>query len=597
MKRNSKIVRLLALILVTLLIVAACTTQETPSAPDDNNQTTTDQAGTQDTATADDPDVSGERRALTIGYQSATNPQDENWWPTAFIEELQSVLNMDIELVTYSIDRLNLALASRDLTDLLRVNQIQAATVLDGNMAAAFDPFLDNRGSNINAEQFQIRNNIIRRFQSNNDGQLYFVTPNVGEENKYGGVDIWNGYLVRWDRYLEIGAPDIGTDEDFVGILNQMVELEPVTDDGLPVYAMGIHNDWGLWAWNMMQFSNRGYQNTGGGWIYAASYVTGELVNNYLDLERGPFWYNMRFFNALWNLDLLDPDSFIMTSEEVNEKAGRGQYVSGISTWFTGRLRENMAAIDPNTLAGIVAVPAVGQGGWYGGNHIAGWGDALVFMSADGNVETAVDFTNFMHSPDAARLHYSGVQGVYWDYDASGKPVVTDRYIELREGGGDPWRQVGIASMNHNIGESAFGMHPDGYYFDLFAADFDAKIASLNPLQVNFSEHFGVRWPSEHHLNMVNAGRAFNQSDNLITAINIGIGEIPSNIARIDSQIDEIAFRAIPGFVMAESEDEFLELQEAFLNDIRAAGAQESNDFWMPMWNEILEYVLAAAGR
>ena len=587
----------LAFSLVFALILAACGTAAptdggTPAPPAGNGAAVGDDNDGETGAAAPEG-----RRNLSIGFQGATNPMDEVWWPTQFILEVEDILDMDIELIAYSVDRLNLALASRDLPDLLRVNQIQAATVLDGGMAAPFDPFLEDRGRYIDAPEFQIRNRIIRRFQSNNDGQLYFVTPNVGEENKYGGIDIWNGYLVRWDLYLEIGAPSINNDEEFVEVLRQMVELNPVTEDGLPVYAMGIHNDWGLWGWNMMQFANRGWQNTGGGWSYAASYVTGELISNYMNLERGPFWYNMRFFNNLWNLGLLDPDSFIMTQEEVNEKAGRGQYVSGISTWFTGRLYENMRAVDPDTLAGIVAVPGENQGGWYGGNHIAGWGDALVFMSNTGDVYAALDFTNWMHSPDAARLHYSGIQGVHWDYDADGVPGVTDLFLGLREEGGDAWRQLGISSMGHNIGSSAFGIHPDGHYFDLFAGDVNNKIAALNPLQRSFSEHFGVRWPSEHHLNMVAQGRAFNQRDLLITAINIGVGEVPSDIARIDSQVDEIALRAIPGLVMAENDDEFLANQEQFLSDIRAAGAEESYTFWLNMWNEILEYVLMAAGR
>lgn len=526
---------------------------------------------------------------IVLGYNDTTNPMDEEYWPTDFVSEMKRILGIDLTLEVYDTDKMNLVLAGGDLPDLMMVNPVQAKQVLDGGLAVAMDDYLDEYGPNI--KKYETRNEIIRHFMSNGDGKLYFHTPNTGVENATGGTDLWNGYIVRWDLYKEIGAPEMKNDDDFIAVLKQMQELYPETEDGKPVYAMGVHNDSELWAWNIMHFANMGYQNNSG-WSTAASYVTNELISNYLDME-SPFWASMKFYNKLHNEGLLDPDAFTMKSEEVQEKAGAGQYVGGYCMWFFGRLFNNAVKEDPNTIKGFMAVPAEGQGGWYGANAIVGWGDKDMFIStASENPEKCVQIIDWFDSDEANRLHYSGIQGQTWDY-VDGVPTINDATLELRATKGtssNEWKKFGIGSMSNFIGGSEFGTAQDGYYYGLFDAP-EIKAKGLTSIQKDFSEFYGVDYPAQKHVKMVEEGKAFNQQNVRVTAINIGISEIPSDISRINAKLDEMAMKAIPTLVKAEDEAAFEAAKEQFLADIKTAGAEESFAWWTEQWNNAKSYV------
>lgn len=210
-------------------------------------------------------EVGVERETLTFGSTLGL-AVDMPWWPTEFIVFLQDRLNINLEILVYTTDTKKLALASGDLPDLMMV--MEAGPILEGRLAVPMDNYLDEFGPNIVSERFSFRNAMIREHLSMGDGKLYFHTPHTGPEGFLGAVEVWNGILVRWDLYKEIGAPEIRNDEDYIQVLKQMRELYPVTEGGDPVYAMGIHNDWGLWGWTFRGIANNGFANIGPTWSY-----------------------------------------------------------------------------------------------------------------------------------------------------------------------------------------------------------------------------------------------------------------------------------------------------------------------------------------
>ena len=526
---------------------------------------------------------------IVMGYNASTNPMDEEYWPTDFVTEMNRILGIDLQIEVYDTDKMNLVLASGELPDIMMVNPVQAKQVLDGGLAVAMDDYLPDYGANI--VKFETRNEVIRHFMSNGDGKLYFHTPNTGIENATGGTELWNGYIVRWDVYKEIGAPEIKNDDDYVAVLKQMQAACPTTEDGKPTYGMGMHNDSGLWGWNIGLFANMGYQNNSG-WTTATSYVTNEIISNYLD-ENAPFWASMRLFNKLYNNGLLDPDAFTMKSEEVNEKAGAGQYMGGYCTWFSGRFFTNEAAKDPNTIKGYMAVPAEGQGGWYAANHAVGWGDKALFVSTSArNPAKCVEVIDWFDTDEAGRLHFSGVEGQNWDY-VGGVPTIKDEVLELRATLGtnsNEWKKYGIESFNNFIGASAATLAEDGHPYGLFDVP-EIKAKGLNSIQRDFSAFYGVDYPAQKHVKLAEESKAFNQQNSLITAINIGISEIPSDISRIDAKVDEMAMKAIPTLVQAADDAAFEAAKAQFIDEIKVAGIEQSFGWWSEQWNTAKDYV------
>ncbi len=528
----------------------------------------------------------GERGHLTYGAAMSWD-NEKDFWPTDFWVYLQDMINADIDLIQYDNDTLKLALAGGDMADVMMVNT--SSTVLDGGLAVAMDDYLEEYGPNITAERYAKRNAIIRELVSNGDGKLYFHTPNTGAEGQTGGTTTWNGYLVRWDLYKQLGAPAITNDDEYIAVLKQMVEIAPESTNGAPVYAMGLHGS-NQWAWNIRAMANLGYSNTTT-WAYAVSTQTTELMENYTNPE-SPFWANMEFYFKLNQEGLLDPDSYTMTGEEVNEKAANNQYVGSYCTWYTGDMYTTNREADENTLAGIIAVYGEGISGWYGANHTVGWGDKLSFISTNcKDVPLAVSFFNALDSEELNRVHYSGIEGQTWDY-VDGVPTIKEETIALKSAGGDAWNKLGISSFSNQIGSSEFGMHSDGYYFNLFDND-DLKYASLNPLEKDYADFYGVKYPSQVHYNMVQEGKAINQSGNQCQAVQLGMATRPDDITRIDARLEEIVNRAIPNLVGAADQAAFEAARDSLINELKGAGADESWAWWNENWNGTLEKINA----
>lgn len=518
-----------------------------------------------------------ERGHLTYGANMSWDT-NETWWPTDFWTYLEDMINADIELVEYDKDTLNLALASGDMCDIMMVNT--ASTVLAGGLAVAMDDYLEEYGPNITNERYALRNAIIREYCSNGDGKLYFHTPNTGIEDATGSTTTWNGYLVRWDLYKEIGAPAINNDDEYIDVLKQMAELAE-SKNGSPVYGMGLHGS-EQWAWNIRSMANLGYSNTTT-WAYAVNTQTTELMENYTNPD-SPFWANMEFYFKLNQAGLLDPDSFTMTGDEVQEKAANNQYVGSYCSWYTSDMYNTNKLDDPDTLAGMIAVYGEGINGWYGANHTVGWGDKLSFITTScENVPLAVSFFNALDSDELNRVHYSGIEGQTWNY-VDGVPTMTDEAIALRAAGGDEYNKLGISSFNNQIGSSGFGVAEDGYYFNLWDSD-DIKYAGLNPLEKDYADFYGVKYPSQVHYNMLQEGKAINQGGNQTQAVQLVMSDRPDDITRIDARLEEIVNRAIPGLVQAADQASFDSARDALISELKGAGADESWNWWNENWN------------
>jgi len=581
------IAMVLSVLMFTVLFAACSGTEGTQTSEADKTDTPSTISKKDAEENIKEIGVDGERETLSLGANMVLYGYDEDWWPSDFFKFLEDSLNIKFEYIQYDADTLNLALAGGDLPDLMMVNDAQP--ILDGNLAVPMDDYLDEYGPNI--KKYTVRNEMIRKYLSNGDGKLYFHTPNTGPEDITGGTEIWNGYLVRWDLYKEIGAPEIKNDDDYIEVLKQMKELYPVTESGDPVYAIGIHNDGGLWGWCMRAIANKGFSNIGGNWAYVVNTNTNEIYHNFLDIKNGPFWDNMVFYNKLYNEGLLDPDSFTMKAEQVKEKAAKGQYIGGYCTWYTGELYATEREKDPNTLKGIVSIPVEGVNGWYGQNALVGWSDKLLFITNKcENVPLAVKFIDFLDSDEANRAHYSGIEGKYWKYNEQGVPKVLSEAIELRAKGGDEWQKTGINSFSNIIGASGFGKHSDGYYYNLFD-DPEVKAQTLNPLQKDFCEFYGVDYPAQAHYKLVQEGKATNQQNGLHQTIMMGVGAVPKDIARIDSQLEEIITRAIPSLVQAKDKAAFEEAQSKVIAELEKANAQEAWEWWQTQWNESKAYV------
>lgn len=500
---------------------------------------------------------------------------NEEIWPNDFVKRMQDELGVTIQVKKLTNEQRDLYLASGKAdVDILRCPSGKENQVVKSGNAVAFDSYLEEFGPNILKQEDS--NNLVRELLSNGTGELYFKRVQIGPEMV--GKELWNGYVVRWDLYKELGYPKMNNDDDYIAVLEEMVKMHPKTETGEKVYAMGIDNDSGLWSWVSQFEANDGVSN-----VMKGLYVdleTGQTFNKYTD-DRAPFWRSMAFFNKLNQKGLLDPDSFTMTGETRKEKATKGIYVGGARTWDVSRYYKATKKEDPSTLKGFMSVfpDTGGMSAWYGASPITGWEyNSFYVPKSSKNIEAAIKVIDYFYSPQKLREFYSGVQGVHWDY-VGGIPVALDYAIELKKENGDEWKRFGIGSSNrlHNFaGLSGYGNYEDGYPFNLFESE-ELRAAALNPLNADYSNYYGVSYPSQVHVKQVESGIAIDRAKDPKDLFMV-LSDVPADMLRIDAKLKDFLISSIP-IMLSVSEDEFDNEKSNIIEQLRKSGADELYDW------------------
>lgn len=591
MKRKM-VLRLFSLLMAVALVLtlAACGTSSPPSDP--SGTAVVQEAAATSMLPAEKKPL--EVIDLVLGWYNGTDSSTDKFYPSAVMQDMMDKLAINLSITGYSDEKLNLALASGDMPDLMLVNNKFIKQIVEGGLAVALDEYLDTYGQNI--QRNTTRNEIIRQYYSNGTGKLYFHTPNAGLDNPSGGTALWNGYILRWDLYKQIGAPRINNDDEYIATLQKMKELYSQTENGDPVYGMGVHNDWGLWGWLIRSISNFGYNNTSN-WGYVQNSKTNDLINNFVE-DNSPFWNDMTFYWKLNQAGLLDPDSFTMKWDEVQGKAAKGQYLGTYCTWVTDPYYDAMKETDPSTTKGMMAIPFEGSQGWYGSNWVAGWTDKCLFITSNcANIERAVSFIDYQDTHEANRIYYSGFENTHWKV-VDGVAAISPETIALKSAGGDEWARTGIGGGGwaNIIGYSGGSPAADGQPYDLFTDNRVSMIAALNPLQKDFCNHYQVELPVDVHKNMVKNGKAMDKRDELPN-IAACMPPIPDDISTIDGRCTEIVTKAIPKIVLAADASGFDAARATLLADLKAAGADESWTWWQENWNAGRNYIVGLLSR
>ncbi len=227
---------------------------------------------------------------------------------------------------------------------------------------------------------------------------------------------------IRWDLYAELGYPEVNNLDDLADLFVLMKELCPTDENGKQTYAASL---WPSWDGSMVMYVKAlatayyGYDELGIG-LYNTT--NGEFYGC-LD-EDGPYIEMLRFFNKLYQLGLLDPDSMTQTYDEMYAKLQSGGVFwsifnySGSAGYNTEEhLAENkmMLSLLPTEATAIAYGMSV-----YGGNRIWSIGANTEYP------ELCMEIINYFCSPEGTMTYNYGPQGLCWDYDEDGYAYLTD---------------------------------------------------------------------------------------------------------------------------------------------------------------------------
>jgi hypothetical protein len=113
-------------------------------------------------------------------------------------------------------------------------------------------------------------------------------------------------------------------------------------------------------------------------------------------------------------------------------------------------------------------------------------------------------------------------------------------------------------------------LHPDGAYYNLINEK-EYRSRGLNPALQDFCDFYKVSYPAEAQYNLFKQGKVKDMSNDYGADI-ASFMVMPTDIKRISDGVVQIFERAMPRLIQANSDAEFLQIQNHVLADARAAG-------------------------
>lgn len=348
---------------------------------------------------------------------------------------------------------------------------VEAGLLFDWNedgLLSEYGPYIEANMPNALQKNMDISGGTLYGFghavaTSNEDHQEFFYT--------------WD---LRWDLYKQLGYPEVNNYEDYLNMLIDMKEISPVDETGNPTYAISM---WPDWDGNMVMYVKAmatayyGYDELALG-LYNPE--TSEFYDA-LQLD-GPYLESLKFFNDLYQNDLLDPDSMTQTFDEATAKVKNGGTFFSIFNYSGSdafnsdehmEAGQMMLPMSPND-----ATPITYGMSTLGGNRVWSIGAKTQYP------ELCMEILNWFCTPEGRMTTEYGPEGITWYYDEAGNTYATE-----------------LGVLMHNERDTEFP-EESGYYGTFSDGSFQLNnvtwaLDSINP-DSNGEKYNWDSWKSNH---------------------------------------------------------------------------------------------------
>lgn len=228
---------------------------------------------------------------------------------------------------------------------------------------------------------------------------------------------------IRWDLYKQLGYPEVKNMDDLLQVLINMKEICPKDDNGNETYAVSLWPDWdGDMVMYVKSFATAywGYDENAGLGLYDPDTGTFHPTLE----ENGPYLTSLKFFNQLYQNDLVDPNSMSQTFDNMTEKLSAGGVFFSIFN-YSGSLTYNndehlaqdkmMCSLVPTEASPIVYGMST-----YGGNRIWSIGSGTEYP------EKCMEIINWLCTPEGVMTYFYGPKDLCWYYDEEGNTHWTE---------------------------------------------------------------------------------------------------------------------------------------------------------------------------
>ncbi|WP_135555977.1 type 2 periplasmic-binding domain-containing protein [Paenibacillus cymbidii] len=512
------------------------------------------------------------------------------------LKEIEKRTNTTLEILGWNAEKLSMSIAGGDLPDLICTNDANIKKLYDAKMIVDMAPLIEKTGSK---SLLYAPNRIKYAKDFLGTEGIYYLTPAAFEADVDTilpmKMDV--GPSVRWDYYKELGYPSIKSFDDYLAMVEQMVQKHPTTPDGKKVYGFGLFNDWsgGLWSYGLLTSVSSGVNNYAET-IDVSKDDQSKIISDFYG-PQNPYYQASQFYNKAYRKGLMHPDAFTMKYADFEAAAVKGEIISNPAVYgFEKANQELLKAANPTSFMMIPfdfgysyspPKPYNQIPGYQGGRGLDGKNWTISTKSKI--PDRVVEFLNFVFSPEGSRIIYSGVEGVNWEYDANKKPVMKKETVDTIIKGGEDLNKTGIfgsiAALSHLRGVSNTVKASDGGYANL-QSDKSTYIQMMNTVQKDYAKYYGVDYPSLAFTKKVDEKKMKFNADYKV----VSLPAMPDDIKRIDVKLQDILVKGLPKTIIEpKTDEEWVKAFDKLRNDLNAAGAQTVNK-----WAET-EYMKAYA--
>lgn len=412
---------------------------------------------------------------------------------------IEDQLNVKLE-VTHTREgdwATNLAssMAANDLPDIFILSGVSRdlPKLLDAEQVLCIDDYLSYATKSTEIPAIKAMMEANRKYSP--DGKLYTWGMCMGDWSD--GTKPTAGSYIRWDLYSKLGYPEIKNRDQLLDTLEQMVKLEPKTENGLPTYALGAWfgdgQFWALYNISCLLTQSEGVVPVSSGFTFAINAKDSTPVGyNTLTNTESNLWQAVDFYAEAYRRGLLDPDSFTMTQQMWQDKISAGQYMYCIWGWEATDANSDYYKNEGNTKQ-FLSLPSMnGEIEARISTQFSGERKYCI-SSATKHPEKCVELLDMLSTYEGSLVMINGPEGITWTRNENNEIVPKPEYIAAdREN--DVYRNAnGNYIWNHTMGFCNGAFWEEGNtYIDLWQFSPEAQAKNMTPTLQDFLNYYDV---------------------------------------------------------------------------------------------------------
>jgi multiple sugar transport system substrate-binding protein/putative aldouronate transport system substrate-binding protein len=347
------------------------------------------------------------------------------WWAKILKDELNMELNIIAPNVAGTGDALyQTRSATGHLGDLIVVNNSRALDLYAAGLLMDMKPLLDSGKYPYLRDKLHVA---YEKFAEKFDGQGVYAIPGLVSSRAPTvpagrALDPMTAVFLRFDWYLDIGAPEINGLDGLMDVVERMVKAHPTDENGDKTYGFSGFPDW-----DGNRVALAGEMLCLMGFKGATDYIWinyDGTKRSYLMDDNGEYKKALKFMNTAYRRGLLDPDSSTQNWDtHVAKFRSPGRIAMQI--WpFQGN--SIFAQIDLTKSAPYAVVPVNGLVINHDGYNPYGVNSFSFAIGAKAKYpERIMEFMNWLCSPKGALAFRAQIEGITYEM-RDGQPYLTE---------------------------------------------------------------------------------------------------------------------------------------------------------------------------